>query len=138
LRVNDDKDAQRPADRNHHQPKEMIMSNISRRLLSASLFSLLTIAAVGSVSARSVYYPDHHPRREQVNDRLDRQSMRIDAKLRRGEISRREAAYLQARVNHIRDTERILASRNNGRLTARDQYILNRQQDRLSHRIGRM
>ena len=79
----------------------------------------------------------NHPRRDQVNDRLENQNRRIHQEVREGEMSRARARYLHAEDRSIRAQERYYASRQGGHITRGQQRRLNREENRVSRQIGR-
>lgn len=79
----------------------------------------------------------HHPRREQVNNRLARQNQRIHQQVREGELTRAQAARLHQADWRTRRAERRTARRNGGFITHRQQARLNRRETRISRRIGK-
>ncbi len=98
--------------------------------LAALLLSGVTVANAGpSWDAR-------HPRRDQVNDRLEHQNRRIANQVRAGELTHRQAANLRANDRDIRAEERQMARLDGGHLTRADQRALNQQENANSSRIG--
>jgi len=79
----------------------------------------------------------HHPRRDQVNDRLANPNRRINQERREGEISRSQANRLHAEDRAIRHEERTRARLNHGHITRAEQKALNQQENIVSKQIGR-
>jgi hypothetical protein len=79
----------------------------------------------------------NHPRRDQVNDRLQNQSRRINQEYREGEITRGQARALHREDRQIRREERTMASLDGGHITRADQRALNQQENVVSRQIGR-
>ena len=107
---------------------------------SKLLFSALFIAFLGIANvsmAQDGSFAKNHPRRSEVNHRLNKQDRRIHNKVKDGEMSRRVAHHLQHRGQQIRNEERRMASRHNGHITKHEQNRLNRQENHVSHRIHR-
>ena len=104
-------------------------------LFSAALVALLGITT-GSF-AQDSKWQSQHPRREQVNSRLNNQDRRIHQERKEGEISGAKAARLHRQDHRIRQEERNMASRHNGHITGREQARLNRQENHVSRRIGK-
>ncbi len=106
----------------------------------AARFAALALAVlVGGASASAfadTAFANNHPRRDQVNDRLQKQNHRINQQVREGELGRRQAARLHRADHHIRREERRFASNHNGTITPAEQARLNRQENRVSRQIG--
>ncbi len=77
-----------------------------------------------------------HPRRDQVNDRLENQNKRIDKEVKEGEISKAKAAKLHKEDHQIRQEERDMASQDKGHITKQEQKTLNQQENAVSKQIG--
>lgn len=78
-----------------------------------------------------------HPRREQVNNRLNRQNARIHNEVKEGEITKQQAASLHYQDHQIRQEEREMASQDGGHITKLEQQTLNQQENQVSRAIGR-
>lgn len=98
--------------------------------------SALVAGAAGSAFADTPW-EKHHPRRDQVNDRLENQSRRINHEYREGELSHRQARQLHRDDRGIRHEERRMARRDGGHITRADRYALNQQENGVSRMIGR-
>ena len=79
----------------------------------------------------------NHPRRDQVNDRLENQSRRINREYREGEITRGQARALHREDRPVRREERAMASLDGGHITRADKRVLNRQENAINRQIGR-
>jgi len=86
--------------------------------------------------AQSKHFAATHPRRDQVNDRLQNQNKRIHTEVKEGEMSKAKAADLHARDKSIRATERRDASRHDGHITKGEQAKLNHRENKVSKSIG--
>lgn len=106
-------------------------------LLSAPMFAALALALAAAPLRAETKWQENHPRREQVNNRLNRQNRRIDQGSRNGTLSRRQARQLHREDNHMRREERAMARRNGGHITPAEQRRLNRQENRESRQIYR-
>ncbi len=82
-------------------------------------------------------YEKNHPRRSEVNHRLNNQDRRIHNKVKHGDMSRHEAHNLRRQDHRIRKEERRMAYRHGGHLSRHDYNRLNRQENRVNHRIIR-
>ena|SRR6516164_11475894 len=101
----------------------------------------ITFALVGSsitaAFAETQWERNHHPRRDQVNDRLSNQNRRINKELKEGEITKQQANQLHREDRAIRQDERTMAKFNNGHITKGEQKTLNQQENAVSGQIGR-
>src|SRR5262249_47970210 len=82
-------------------------------------------------------WEERHPRRAQVNHRLNNQNARINNNLAAGRITPREAARLHREVHAVRTEERAAASLHNGHITRGERRALNRQENEVSRQIYR-
>lgn len=110
-------------------------TRIKLAVLGLSLAALVG-ASAGTASA-DTRWQAHHPRREEVNARIMRQSHRITMERREGELSRGQAHALRTEDRGIRAQQRFDASHHRGHLTKREQHQLNRQENGVSRQIGR-
>jgi hypothetical protein len=107
---------------------------------SKLLFSVLFVSflAMANISmAQDGGFTKSHPRRAEVNHRLNNQDRRINHDVRNGDMSKRQARNLHQRDHQIRHEERRMASRHGGHITRREQSRLNRQENHTSRRIRR-
>ncbi|MBL6853528.1 MAG: hypothetical protein ISS15_05765 [Alphaproteobacteria bacterium] len=110
--------------------------NLKRVAVISTVGLFLGLSTVASASADTVWQR-HHPRREQVNDRLHNLNRRIHEERREGEISGAEARHLHAEVRTIRGQERFDARFNHGHITRAEQRALNQDENGVSRQIGR-
>ena len=78
----------------------------------------------------------NHPRREQVNDRLQNQNRRINQEVREGKITQGQARQLHQEDHAIRQEERTMSKLNGGHITGAEQKSLNQQENAVSRQIG--
>jgi hypothetical protein len=106
---------------------------------SKLLFSALFVAFMGfaNISMAQDGFAKNHPRRSEINQRLQNQNHRIHHKMRNGDISRRQAYHMHQRNHRIRREERRMAFRHNGHITRQEQNRLNRQENHMNRRIVR-
>jgi hypothetical protein len=100
----------------------------------------LAIAIAGTAATAAMaetQWDKNHPRREQVNDRLQNQNRRINQEVREGEISKGQANQLHHEDHAIRQEERTMSRMNNGHITPAEQKSLNQQENAVSKQIGR-
>ena len=72
-----------------------------------------------------------------IYQREDNQQDRIAQGVRSGQLTPRETSHLERQEGRINREEHYLRAHDNGHLTRHDRHILNRQQNRESHRIYR-
>jgi hypothetical protein len=114
----------------------MLFSGKLIRLATVAFASTVLMGAAAPAFAESEWDATH-PRRDEVNDRLHNQDRRINQERREGELGRDQARQLHREDHRIRNEERRMAARDGGHITRADQHILNRQENRVSHQIGR-
>ena len=113
-----------------------------RNLLIATALAGLSIAAVSPASASAATrhesrWDRHHPRRDQVNDRLANQSRRIHEERKEGDLTAAQARALHKDDRRIRQEERDMAAQNGGHITKAEQRVLNQQENAVSRQIGK-
>ena len=102
--------------------------------IGAFAFSAAVLASsIGSASASP--WTHNHPWRAQVNSRLALQNARIHFARSTGQISAFQARKLHRDDRTMRREERLMASMHGGHLTKVEHRVLNRQENRISHRI---
>jgi|HubBroStandDraft_6_1064221.scaffolds.fasta_scaffold1811904_1 hypothetical protein len=94
---------------------------------------LATLVFLGSMGVSMAGV--HHPRRKEVNHRLENQNDRIHDKVADGKMSKKEAGKLHREVHQIRQEERDMASQNHGHITKQEQKTLNQQENHVSKQI---
>jgi hypothetical protein len=104
--------------------------------LLAACGLVVGLAGAASASQADTPWQAHHPRREEVNNRLANQFHRIRQERHEGEISAWKAHRLHVADRRIRMQERWFAHRNGGHLTRAEQMRLNHEENHVSHRIG--
>ena len=113
------------------------MSNrTGSRIVVLAISSLLAGVLAGNAMAETKW-EKHHPRRDQVNDRLARQNARIHQQVKEGELTKTQAAQLHKDDRQIRQEERAMASQNGGHITKTEQRALNQQENAVSKEIGK-
>ncbi|MBW8823060.1 MAG: hypothetical protein JF567_02300 [Xanthomonadales bacterium] len=116
-----------------------------RNLLIAAGIASLSFAAVVPVTASAATvatrhesrWDRHHPRRDEVNDRLANQKRRIREERKEGDLSKSQAHTLRKDDRQIRQEERDMASQNGGHITRAEQRTLNQQENAVSRQIGK-
>ncbi|MBS0309269.1 MAG: hypothetical protein JSS58_09895 [Proteobacteria bacterium] len=99
------------------------------------VFATATGSAVAAT--KDTQWQKHHPRREQVNHRLNNQNKRIHAERKEGEISKAQAHKLHREDRQIRKEEHAMASQNGSHLTKQEHKTLNQQENAVSKQIGK-
>jgi hypothetical protein len=112
---------------------------MNRTTRSAILFtSALMLAGTAAVSfADEGKFDQTHPRRAEVNQRLNNQDQRIHNEVKEGDMSKGKAERMHKEDRHIRHEERAMASRDGGHISKREQDKLNRQENKVSRQIGK-
>jgi hypothetical protein len=88
-----------PALLEHLLEKETPMSRATK---AATIALSIAFAGITVVDAMAGNWGQNHPRREQVNDRLQNQNRRINREVREGEITKGEARQLHSEDRAIR------------------------------------
>ena len=78
----------------------------------------------------------YHPRRAEVNHRLENQNRRIHQQVKEGDLTPAQAANLHHEDQQIRQEEHDMASQNGGHITPEEQKVLNQQENAVSQQIG--
>jgi hypothetical protein len=107
--------------------------SVKRSLALAGVFVVLT-AVAGGASADTTWQKNH-PRREQVNNRLNNQNQRIHNDVKNGTLTKSQAASLHKEDHQVRQEERDMASQNGGHITKSEQKVLNQQESGISKQI---
>jgi Spy/CpxP family protein refolding chaperone len=107
--------------------------SITRSVAFAATLAVLT-AAAGAASADTAWQKNH-PRREQVNHRLNNQDKRIHNDVKNGTLTKGQAAALHKDDHQVRQEERDMASQNGGHITKPEQHVLNQQENGISKQI---
>lgn len=100
------------------------------------LLTLLVLSFTGVASAKT-QWQKNHPRRTEVNKRLNNQNKRINQKLRQGKITQGQAQALKREDRQIRREERNMARQNGSHITKAEKKALNQQENAVSRQIGK-
>jgi hypothetical protein len=112
----------------------LLMSfSVKRSVTIAATLAVLT-AVAGTTSAETTWQKNH-PRREQVNHRLNNQDRRIHSDVKNGTLTKSQAASLHKEDHQVRQEERDMASQNGGHITKGEQKVLNQQENGISQQI---
>ncbi len=112
------------------------MLNMKKTFALIGITGVLAVAA-GNGFAKDTKWEKHHPRREQVNNRLDNQNDRIKSEVKEGDMTKTQAAKLRKQDRQIRKEEKSMASQNGGHITKQEQKTLNQQENHVSKEIGK-
>jgi len=104
--------------------------------IAVIILSLGVVAGTAGL-ANAETWNQAHPRRAEVNARLNNQNHRINQERREGEITAGQARALHAQDRFIRREERFMARQNGGHITRSEQRSLNLQENAVSREIGR-
>lgn len=94
------------------------------------------VLLTGTTVGMAADWDKDHPRRAEVNERLENQNRRINQEVKEGEMSKAEAKKLHREDRQIRQEERDMASQNGGHITKPEQRTLNQQENAVSRQIG--
>jgi hypothetical protein len=114
----------------------MLQAKQTRKTIVLALAAAFVATAATGAMAETQWQKDH-PRRAEVNGRLNNQNKRIHQERKEGEISKGQAAQLHKEDHQIRQEERSMASQNGGHITKQEQRTLNQQENQVSQQIGK-
>lgn len=97
----------------------------------------LAVAFTATTASADTRWERHHPRRDEVIDRLQNQNRRIHEERREGELSGRQARYMHREDRAIYRQEQFDARLNGGHITRAEQHALNQEENDVSHQIGK-
>ncbi len=105
-----------------------------RSTIAALALSTILIPSLGWAKGNGAWRASH-PRRAEVNQRLDNQNARIREGVQSGKLTHAQAAQLHADDHQIRTEERAMAKENGGHVTKAEQRALNQQENATSAQI---
>lgn len=94
-----------------------------------NLILAIAAAALTATAADARSWGANHPRRQEVNRRLENQNDRVNAGLRDGQLTHAEAHTLRRDDRAIHAEERTMARNDGGHITKADQKALNQQEN---------
>ncbi len=115
----------------------MIDAKNTGKTFTVALMAVCAIGMAASAFANQGEFNKDHPRRAEVNKRLGNQDKRINKEVKKGEISKGQAAKLHKEDHQIRREEHAMASQNGGHITKQEQKTLNQQENAVSKQIGK-
>ena len=80
-------------------------------------------------------FAKEHPRRNEVNTRVDNQRARIDQGLKNGTLDKQQAQQLRANDRAIKQQEHADVKANGGYLTGAQQKQINQEENANSHMV---
>ncbi|HEV2701807.1 MAG TPA: hypothetical protein VGV09_09270 [Steroidobacteraceae bacterium] len=110
------------------------MSSRFRKTLTFAAAAVMLAGVVGTASAETTWQKSH-PRRTQVNHRLNNQNRRIHNDVKAGTMTRSQARTAHKDDRQVRQEERDMAHQNGGHLTKPEQHVLNHQENGVSSQI---
>jgi len=111
------------------------MLNSRKKTLTFAAAIVSLAALVGTTASAETTWQKNHPRRTQVNGRLNNQNRRIHQDVKNGTLSKGQAAQLHHEDHQIRQEERDMASQNGSHITKGEQHVLNQQENAVSNQI---
>jgi small-conductance mechanosensitive channel len=111
------------------------MSDFSRKFLSVAAITVAMAGFAVSASAEESAWQKAHPRRAQVNQRLQNQKNSINQDVKAGTMTKQQAAQLHKDDRQIRQEERDMAAQNGGHITKSEQHTLNQQETAVRDQI---
>ena len=105
------------------------------KLLIAAM-GLAVVAGGATAASADTPWQNHHPRRVEVNHRLDNLNRSIGDERREGDLTAAEAARMHHHLHHIRAQERFFARHDGGHITRGEQARLNHEENGVRRHIG--
>jgi len=112
------------------------MLNTSVLRKAVALLGLMSVFAAANSFAQETQWQKDHPRRVEVNKRLQNQEARIDNKVADGDMSKAKAKKLKKADKQIHQEEKDMAAQNGGHITKQEQKTLNQQENAVSKKIA--
>ena len=111
------------------------MLNSAKKTLTFAAAIVSLAALVGTTASAETTWQKNHPRRTQVNSRLNNQNRRIHQDVKNGTMTKGQAAAVHHEDHQIRQEERDMASQNGGHITKGEDRVLNQQENGVSGQI---
>jgi hypothetical protein len=109
-------------------------TNFKGSRLAVIIMSLGVVAATTQIASAKTWQQTH-PRRDEVNARLEVQNWRINQALKQGKISVGQADALHDKDQFIRQEERFDAHQDGSHITPAEQKAINQQENSVSGKI---
>ena len=103
--------------------------------VSAFAFAVAFSTGIAANAMAETQWNKDHPRRHEVNQRLNNQNRRIDHKVADGQMTKGQAAALHKDDRQVRQEERDMASQDGSHITKQEDRTLNQQENQLSRDI---
>jgi hypothetical protein len=107
--------------------------SIAKIALAAA--TALTLVGVAGAASAETPWESHHPRQDQVLDRVHHQELRIREERREHDISPWQAHRMWARDQFIARQDHRFSRWNGGYITRGEQHRLNWEENHLGHHI---
>ncbi len=111
-------------------------NHLTKSIVASAMLAVFAVASSGALAA-DTKSEKNHSRRDQVNDRLHHQNVRIKDEVKEGDMTRAQAHKLHRKDRQIRREERAMASQNGGHITKSEQKVLNQQENTVGKQIGK-
>ena len=110
---------------------------MSKKAVAFIVSMVMVVFLMGSftIASAQTEWQAKHPRRTQVNKRLNNQNKRISRKVKNGNMTKAQAHQLRQNDKNIRQEERADAKQNGGHITKQEQKSLNQQENQNSRAI---
>jgi hypothetical protein len=105
------------------------------RVIAESALIVMMLAGVAHAEGKAKEWKEDHPRRAEVNKRLENQNDRIKEGVESGKLTKGQAQQLHQEDHAIRTQERAEAAEHGGHITKGEQRQLNREENRTSDQI---
>jgi hypothetical protein len=113
------------------------MINDKTRTVLGAVGAAAFMACISAGAMAETPWQQDHPRRVEVNHRLDNLNGRIRQERQDGQISGTEASAMHSEAHQIRQEERGMAAANGSHITRGEQHLLNQQENAVSAQVGR-
>ena len=114
----------------------MRIFNCRTRLLLLGLIATAVAAPTMASERHDGHFDKHHPRRDQVLDRSQRQNKRITQQVRDGDLTHAQAHSLRQTDHAVATQQRADAAANGGYITKSQQKSLNQELNANGQQIG--
>ncbi len=101
----------------------------------AALAALMTSVILARGTSFAGTWRQNHPRRVQVNGRLENQNDRVRNGIRDDQLTRGQARQIHSEDRDIRDQERLYARDHNGHISKGEEHLLDQQENSVSKQI---
>lgn len=106
-----------------------------RQFIQTAVMGVALVLSTGAFAQTTNTWDAHHPRRAEVNSRLNNQNRRIHHEVKDGQLTHAQARALHKEDHAIRQEERTDAHFDNTHITKPEQRQINRQENQVSQQI---